>query len=159
MIRELGEPGDLGWVIKAHGEIYAREYGWDTSFEAMVARIVADFAAGHDPAREAAWIAELGGRRVGSVFCVDGGGDVAVLRVLILDPAARGTGLGSRLVDTCLAYAREVGYQSMTLWTTDALGAARNLYLRRGFRLTREEPQRRFGTDLVGQTYELALVD
>ncbi|GIF22338.1 GNAT superfamily N-acetyltransferase [Actinoplanes tereljensis] len=159
MIRELGRPGDLGWVIKAHGEIYAREYGWDTSFEAMVARIVADFAAGHDPAREAAWIAELDNHRVGSVFCVDGGSQTAVLRVLILDPAARGTGLGGRLVDTCVGYARNVGYKRMTLWTTDGLDAARNLYLRRGFRLTGEEPQRRFGADLVGQTYELALVD
>jgi GNAT superfamily N-acetyltransferase len=159
MIRPMGEPGDLGWVIKAHGEIYAREHGWDTSFEALVARIVADFAARHDPDREAAWIAELDGRRVGSVFCVDGGSRTAVLRVLLLDPAARGTGLGGRLVDTCLDHARKAGYTRMTLWTTDGLGAARNLYLRRGFRLTGEQPQRRFGVDLVGQTYELALVD
>src|SRR5690349_24683695 len=114
MIRELGRPGDLGWVIKAHGEMYADEYGWDTDFEALVARIVADYANDHDPARENAWIAELDGERVGCVFCVDGKGGgkdgkggTAVLRILLVDPAARGHGLGKQLVDACLDFARK----------------------------------------------------
>jgi GNAT superfamily N-acetyltransferase len=156
MIRELGRPGDLGWVVGAHGEMYARECGWGLDFEAMVARIVADFAGDHDPAREAAWIAELDGRRVGSVFCVDArADDTAVLRVLLVDPAARGTGLGGRLVDTCVAFARAAGYRRMRLWTTDNLEAARHLYLKRGFRLTREAFDD--GLGVTGQTYELEL--
>jgi GNAT superfamily N-acetyltransferase len=157
MIRELGQPGDLGWVIKAHGELYAREYGWDGSFEALVARIVADYAAAHDPDKEAAWIAETGGRRAGCVFCVDGGDDTAVLRILLVDPAARGHGVGGRLVDTCVEFARKAGYRRMRLWTNDPLIAARRIYLARGFRLTHEEPHHSFGADLVGQTYELEL--
>jgi GNAT superfamily N-acetyltransferase len=158
VIRELGRPGDLGWVIKAHGEMYAREYGWNTTFEAMVARIVADYAAGHDPERENAWIAELDGRRVGSVFCVAGAGAAtAVLRVLLVEPAARGHGLGGKLVDTCLDFARRAGYRRIRLWTTDPLVAARHLYLTRGFRLTAEEPHDSFGAAVLGQTYELNL--
>jgi len=157
MIRELGRPGDLGWVIKAHGEMYADEYGWDTDFEALVARIVADYANGHDPARENAWIAELDGRRAGCVFCVDGTGGTAVLRILLVDPAARGHGIGKRLVDACLEFARRAGYDRMRLWTNDPLRAARHIYLSRGFELTGEEPHRSFGADLIGQTYELAL--
>jgi GNAT superfamily N-acetyltransferase len=158
MIRELGQPGDLGWVIKAHGEIYAREYGWDTRFEALVARIVADYAAGHDPAREAAWIAQdEHGRRAGSVFCVRGDDDTAVLRVLLVDPAARGAGLGGRLVDTCIGFAREAGYRRLRLWTTDNLAAARRAYTRRGFRLVAEAPHQGFGAGVTGQDYELDL--
>lgn len=156
-IRPLGAPGDLGWVVMAHGKIYAAEYGWDTSFEALVARIVADYAAGPDPAREGAWIAELGGRRAGCVFCVAAGGDTAQLRLLLVDPAARGHGVGGRLVDECLAFARGAGYPRMTLWTNHPLTAARHLYLARGFTLTGEEPHRSYGADLVGQTYELDL--
>lgn len=153
-VRRLGEPGDLGWVVQAHGELYAREYGWDTSFEGLVARIMADFAAGHDPEREAGWIAELDGRRVGCVLCVAGDEPgTAVLRVLLVHPEGRGVGLGGRLVDTCLEFATATGYERMRLWTTDPLVAARHIYLRRGFRLIREEPQRVFGADLVGQTY------
>ena len=158
MIRELGRPGDLGWVVQAHGEAYAAEFGWDTTFEALVARIVADYANDHDPARESAWIAEVDGERVGCVFCVDARADqTAVLRILLVDPAARGLGLGGRLVDTCVGFARAAGYRRMRLWTTDPLVAARQVYLRHGFRLTAEEPQRSFGADLVGQTYELDL--
>lgn len=106
LIRPLDRPGDLGWVVMAHGELYAAEFGWDTSFEALVARIVADYAAGHDPAREAAWIAELNGERVGCVFCVAADDRTAQLRILLVDPAARGRRLGGRLVDECLAFAR-----------------------------------------------------
>jgi GNAT superfamily N-acetyltransferase len=158
VIRELGEPGDLGWVVKAHGEMYADEHGWDTGFEALVARIVADYANDHDPARENAWIAELDGRRVGCVFCVDGrDGGTAVLRILLVDPAARGHGIGKRLVDACLEFARKAGYDRMRLWTNDPLQAARHIYLSRGFRLTGQEPHHSFGADLIGQTYELAL--
>lgn len=157
MIRELGRPGDLGWVVQAHGEMYAVEYGWGGAFEALVARIVADYADGPDPAREGAWIAEVDGRRAGCVFCVDGTDGVAVLRLLLVDPAARGHGLGGRLVDTCVEFARKAGYRRMRLWTNAPLVAARRVYLSRGFRLTGEEPHRDFGAEVVGQTYELEL--
>jgi GNAT superfamily N-acetyltransferase len=176
VIRPLGQPGDLGWVVMAHGETYASEFGWDTTFEALVARIVADYAADRDPAREAAWIAEVDGRRVGCVFCVAAGdpadivaaGDptdivgpaghaTAQLRILLVHPDGRGHGLGGRLVDTCLDFARAAGYTRMRLWTNDPLVAARRLYLQRGFALTGEEPHHSFGVDLVGQTYELDL--
>jgi GNAT superfamily N-acetyltransferase len=158
VIRELGQPGDLGWVIKAHGEVYAAEHGWDTSFEALVARIVADYAGGHDAEREAAWIAEVDGRRAGCVFCIDGrADDTAVLRILLVHPDARGHGVGGRLVDTCVEFARKAGYARMRLWTNDPLVAARHVYLARGFRLTGSEPHRSFGADLIGQTYELDL--
>ncbi len=156
-IRPLGAPGDLGWVVMAHGEIYAAEYGWDTSFEALVARIVASYAAGPDPAREGAWIAESGGRRAGCVFCVAAGETTAQLRLLLVDPAVRGHGLGGRLVDECLAFARKAGYARMRLWTNHPLVAARRVYLARGFTLTEEEPHRSYGADLVGQIYELDL--
>ncbi|MFZ3492542.1 GNAT family N-acetyltransferase [Streptomyces sp. 5.8] len=160
VIRPLGEPGDLGWVVMAHGEQYAKEFGWDGSFEALVARIVADYAAAHDPSREAAWIAELDGRRVGSVFCVAGDEDgegTAKLRILLVDPAARGHRLGSRLVAQCVDFAREAGYGRIRLWTNDTLVAARGIYLAAGFRLVEEEPHHSFGADLVGQVYELDL--
>jgi GNAT superfamily N-acetyltransferase len=156
-IRELDQPGDLGWVVAAHGEFYAREFGWDTTFEALVAGIVADYARAHDPTREAAWIAELDGRRVGCVFCVATDDSTAQLRILLVDPAARGHGLGGRLVDTCVGFARAHGYQRMVLWTNDPLVSARAIYLSRGFRLIDEEPHRSFGVDLVGQNYELDL--
>jgi GNAT superfamily N-acetyltransferase len=158
MIRPVGQPGDLGWVVQAHGESYAREFGWDTTFEALVARIVADYAAKHDPAREAGWIAEVDGRRVGCVFCVRGDDDsTAKLRILLVDQAARGHRLGGRLVDECVAFARAAGYRRMTLWTNDVLAAARRIYLDRGFVLVSEEPHHSFGVDLVGQVYELGL--
>lgn len=160
-IRPLGEPGDLGWVVMAHGEVYASEFGWEPSFEALVASIVGEYAAGHDPAREAAWIAEHeDGRRAGCIFCVTDPGDpsAAKLRVLLVHPDARGHDLGARLVDECVEFARRAGYRRIRLWTTQELDAARHLYLKAGFRLVEEEPtEPRFGTDFTAQTYELGL--
>ena len=143
----------------AHGEVYANEFGWDTSFEALVARIVADYAAGRASDREAAWIAELDGQRVGCVFCVadPDRNDTAVLRILLVHPDARGHDLGRRLIDTCLEFARRAGYGRMRLWTNHPLAAARHLYLERGFELVAEAPHHSFGVDLMGQTYELDL--
>jgi GNAT superfamily N-acetyltransferase len=158
IIRRLGRPGDLGWVVMAHGELYQQEFGWDTSFEALVAKIVADYAGDHGDSREAAWIAEQGGRRVGCVFCVAADGQTAQLRILLVDPAVRGRGLGARLVDECLAFARQAGYKRMRLWTNHPLAAARSIYLSRGFRLAEEEPHHSYGADLIGQVYELDLV-
>jgi GNAT superfamily N-acetyltransferase len=161
MIRDLGVPGDLGWVVMAHGEQYAAEFGWDASFEALVARIVADYAADHDPAREGAWIAEADGRRVGCVFCVRSrdapDGETAQLRILLVTPEGRGLGLGRELVDRTVAFARGAGYRRLVLWTNAPLAAARRIYLERGFRLVDEEPHHSFGVDLVGQNYALAL--
>ena len=156
-IRPLGQPGDLGWVVMAHGELYAREYGWDTTFEALVAKIVADYAAGRDGTREAAWIAERDGHRAGCVFCVAADERTAQLRILLVDPGARGYGLGARLVDECLGFARGAGYKRMKLWTNHPLAAARRIYLSRGFTLIAEDPHRSFGADLIGQVYELDL--
>lgn len=156
-VRRLGQPGDLGWVVLAHGELYAREFGWDTTFEALVAKIVTDYATGRDDAREAAWIAERDGHRAGCVFCVAADERTAQLRILLVDPGARGHGLGTRLVDECLSFAREAGYKRMKLWTNHPLTAARRIYLSRGFVLTGEEPHHSFGADLVGQVYELDL--
>jgi GNAT superfamily N-acetyltransferase len=163
-IRPLGQPGDLGWVVMAHGEVYVAEFGWDRTFEALVARIVADYATDHDPAREAAWIAEADGQRAGCIFCVDARegdqtrGTTAKLRLLLVHPQARGHGLGRRLVDTCLDFARAARYARMILWTNDPLVAARHIYLDRGFILTKEESHHSFGVDLIGQTYELDLL-
>jgi GNAT superfamily N-acetyltransferase len=158
MIRRLGRPGDLGWVVAAHGEVYAAEFGWDSSFEALVARIVADYGETADPEREAAWIAEsAAGERVGCVFCVAADEHTAQLRILLVVPAARGERLGARLVDECVRFARGAGYKRMVLWTNDPLVAARRIYLAAGFVLTGEEAHRSFGVDLVGQTYELEL--
>jgi GNAT superfamily N-acetyltransferase len=157
-IRTLGEPGDLGWVVQAHGETYAAEYGWDRTFEALVARIVADFAAGDDPG-QAAWVAELDGRRVGCCFCVRGDDGAAVLRLLLVAPEARGHRLGTRLVATCLDFARSSGYQRVRLWTNDPLQAARRIYLAAGFSLVESTPHHSFGADLVGQVYQRELQD
>jgi GNAT superfamily N-acetyltransferase len=156
-IRPVGQPGDLGWVVMAHGEAYAAEYGWDTEFEALVARIVADFAADHDAAREAGWIAEVDGQRAGCIFCVRGDDTTAKLRILLVLPGARGLGLGHSLVATCLDFARQAGYTRMELYTNDVLAAARSIYLKHGFRLTQEWPHHSFGADLVGQNYETDL--
>jgi N-acetylglutamate synthase-like GNAT family acetyltransferase len=156
-IRELGAPGDLGWVTMAHGEVYAAEYGWDGTFEALVARIVAEYAQRQDHAREGAWIAEVDGRRAGCVFCCAAGEQIAQLRILLVEPWARGHHLGARLVDQCLEFARTAGYERMKLWTNDPLAAARKVYLSRGFRLTQEEQHHSFGADLIGQVYELDL--
>jgi GNAT superfamily N-acetyltransferase len=157
-IRALGKPGDLGWVVMAHGERYAAEFGWDTSFEALVARIVADYAEQAVPGRDNAWIAERHDERVGCVFCVRGDTpDECRLRILLVDPVARGRALGERLVSEAIAFARDAGYARMRLWTNHPLTAARRIYLRLGFRLVAETPHRSFGADLIGQTYELAL--
>jgi GNAT superfamily N-acetyltransferase len=157
-IRPADRPGDLGWMIQAHGEVYAAEYGFDSSFEALVARIVADYAADHDPGREAGWIAELDGQRVGCVLCVAADQDTAQLRILLTVPSARGLGAGRSLVQACMDFARAAGYRRMVLWTNDVLVAARRIYLASGFRLTGEENHHSFGADLVGQNYEADLV-
>jgi DNA-binding MarR family transcriptional regulator/GNAT superfamily N-acetyltransferase len=154
LLRSPG-PGDLGWMVRAHGELYAQEYGWDATFEALVARIVADYADNHDPRREAAWIAEVDGEPVGCVLCVRKDDDTAQLRILLVDPAARGLGIGARLVSECLTFARRAGYQRIVLWTNDVLTAARHIYQAAGFRLTEEEPHHSFGRDLVSQTWQL----
>lgn len=152
-IRPAGSPGDLGWIVMAHGELYAAEFGWDTTFEALVARIVADFAQTADGTRERGWIAELDGRRVGCVLCTAGDGGTAKLRVLLVLPEARGHGIGARLVDTCLAFAREAGYRRVELWTNDVLRSAARIYGAAGFELLASEPHHSFGVDLVGQTW------
>lgn len=157
VVRALGEPGDLGWVVMAHGQVYAREFGWDNDFEALVARIVADYAGDHDPAREAGWIAEVDGRRVGCVFCVAQDDATAKLRLLLVDPAGRGRDLGRRLVTACVDFARSAGYRRLVLWTNDPLTSAARIYRSVGFRLTAQEPHHSFGVDLIGQTYELDL--
>jgi len=147
-------PGDMGWVTATHGALYAQEYGWDISFEALVAKITAEFIEKFEPRRERCWIAELDGERVGSVFVVKKSDEVAKLRLLIIDPNARGLGLGKRLVDECLMFARSAGYKSMTLWTQSNLLAARGIYVRAGFSLTAEEKNHSFGVDLVSETWE-----
>jgi DNA-binding MarR family transcriptional regulator/predicted N-acetyltransferase YhbS len=151
------EPGDLGWVVERHGSLYAAEYRWDASFEALVARIVADFAGGADPARERAWIADASGTRAGSVFCTRRDADTAQLRLLLVEPAFRGRGVGGRLVEECLEFAREAGYRRIALWTNDVLGDARRIYQRAGFSLDDEEPYTGFGHDLVSQTWSMEL--
>ena len=150
-------PGDLGWIVQRHGALYARQYGWDESFEALVARIVADYAGSHDPRGEAAWIAEVDGEPAGCVLCVRREDDVAQLRLLLVDPRARGRGIGARLVDECLHFARRAGYSRITLWTNDVLHEARRIYERAGFELVESAPHHSFGHDLVEQTWARAL--
>jgi DNA-binding MarR family transcriptional regulator/GNAT superfamily N-acetyltransferase len=151
-------PGEFGWVIQRHAALYAREYGFDTSFEALVAQIVAAYLARHDPARERCWIAALGGEPVGSVFCVDAGGGVAKLRLLIVEPAARGRHVGTRLVEECIRFARATGYRELTLWTQRQLVPARRIYQRCGFELVGAEPAAEvFGTTQVSETWRLVL--
>lgn len=165
-IRGILEPSEARGVtlreprageFERHGALYADVYGWDESFEALVARIVADYLDGHDPDREAAWIAEVEGERVGCVLCVREDDAVARLRLLLVEPSARGMGIGGRLVDECIAFAREAGYERLTLWTNDVLVEARRLYERAGFVLVEEETHHSFGHDLVGQNWTLEL--
>jgi len=146
------QPGDLGWVVERHGARYAAEYGWDVTFESLVARVVADFAERRDTHREAGWIAERDGARVGCVFCTTTDRpDTAQLRLLLVEPTARGFGIGTRLVDECLRFATRSGYRRITLWTNDVLLAARRIYEHAGFQCDRREAHHSFGHDLVGE--------
>ena len=156
VIRPL-RAGDLGWIVHRNAVAYADEYGWDASYEALVARIVADYIDHHDQERESGWIAEVDGEPVGAVLCVRKDDHTAQLRLLLVDPAARGTGIGSRLVEECVRFARRAGYAELVLWTNDVLVAARRVYERAGFVLERSEPHRSFGHDLVGQWWRLRL--
>jgi DNA-binding MarR family transcriptional regulator/RimJ/RimL family protein N-acetyltransferase len=150
-------PGDLGWVVQRHGELYAEEYGWNQDFERLVARIVGEFAAAEPGPRQRGWIATVDGRRAGCVFLMPGGEGIGRLRLLLVEPWARGHGLGGRLVDTCVQAARRAGCHTLTLWTNDVLHAARRLYERAGFRLVKTDRHRSFGKTLTGQTWDLDL--
>ena len=156
LLRDPG-PGDLGWVVQMHGELYAREYGFTDEFEALVADIAAKYLRKFDPAREKGWIAELAGEKVGSVFVVRKSLGVAQLRLLIVKPEARGFGLGGRLTDECIAFARAKGYRKMMLWTQSILLPARAIYRSRGFQLMKSEPYRAFGQELVSEVWERRL--
>lgn len=158
IVRLADRPGDLGWMVMAHGEIYDAQFGWDTDFEALVARIVADYAGRHAPSKEAAWIAEVDGERAGCIMLLAADEPAtAQLRILLVTPAARGLGLGTRLVERCISFATDAGYERITLWTNDVLTSARAIYESHGFTLVDEEPHHSFGHDLVGQHWTLTL--
>jgi len=151
------QPGDLGWVVHRHGALYAEEYHWNEQFEGLVADIVAKFIRDHDPKRERCWVAERDKEIVGSVFLVKESATVAKLRLLLVEPKARGLGIGTRLVDECLRFARQAGYRKIKLWTNDVLHAARHIYKKAGFRLVRQESHHSFGHDLTGEIWERGL--
>lgn len=158
VVRSADRPGDLGWMVMAHGELYHQQFGWDTDFEALVARIVADYATDRDPAREAAWIADVDGQRAGCVCLVAGDEpDTARLRILLVTPTTRGLGIGTRLVEQCLTFAHDAGYRRVTLWTNDVLESARRIYEGFGFVLAEQQPHHSFGHDLIGQSWTLDL--
>lgn len=158
LVLRAPRPGDYGWVVGRHGALYAGEWGFDETFEALVGRIVADYVERHDPARESAWIATLDGEPVGSVFCVDLGDGVAKLRLLLVEPAARGRQVGRQLVEECIRFARAAGYRELTLWTQSQLEAARRIYARAGFELVAaEEPTLQFGRMSASETWTLVL--
>jgi GNAT superfamily N-acetyltransferase len=150
-------PGDIDWVIRRHGVLYAQEYGWDATFEALVAEVAAQFVKNFDAKRERCWIAERNSEPVGSVFLVKYTDQVAKLRLLLVEPEARGHGIGARLVAECVQFARLCGYLKITLWTQSILTDARKLYQNAGFRLVKHEPQHAFGADLISETWELEL--
>jgi GNAT superfamily N-acetyltransferase len=151
------QPGDMGWIVHRQAILYAEEYGWDGTYEALAAEIVAQFIKNYDPKCERCWIAEKDGERVGAVFVAKASDETAKLRLLHVEPEARGLGIGKRLVDECVRFARQAGYQKMTLWTQGILHAARHLYKEAGFRIVREEQHHSFGKDLTAETWELDL--
>jgi DNA-binding MarR family transcriptional regulator/GNAT superfamily N-acetyltransferase len=151
------QPGDMGWVVHRHGILYAEEYAWDERFEALIAEIVAGFIRNYDPKKERCWIAEMDGDNVGSVFLVKQSEATAKLRLLLVEPNARGLGIGARLVNECIKFAQQVGYSKITLWTNSILTAARHIYQKAGFQLINEEPHNSFGHELIAETWELKL--
>jgi GNAT superfamily N-acetyltransferase len=151
------EPGDLGWIVHRHGLLYSAEYGFGVQFEGIVAEIVSDFAKGHDPAKERCWIAEVDGQKAGSVMLVECKPGIAKLRILLVEPFARGRGVGQALIDACIDFAREAGYGKIVLWTESELLSARRLYQKAGFRLTSQEAHQHFGSPKTGETWELDL--